>query len=367
MRVTAAVANGPAEPFQMATLDLRDPGPDEILVRIAGVGLCHTDLVFRDGMPDYPRPAVLGHEGAGVVEAVGAQVTRIAKGDRVVLTFRSCEVCDRCQQGHPAYCRTMPQLNYTGAGENGSAALCCEGKSVASNFFGQSSFATHAIAYESNTVKVDGDLPIELLGPLGCGIQTGVGAVLRSLKAQPGTSLLITGGGAVGLSAVMGAVMAGCRTIIVSEPLARRRDLAIQLGATHAVDPVTEDIPALVRKLVPEGLDYALDTSGNSAAICASAASLGSMGVLGLVGVAPSGTMIPCEVNKLMTFGQSIRGIIEGDSAPQTFIPELIQHYRTGRLPLERLIRVFPMSQINEAVEAQHRGACVKAVLIPGQ
>lgn len=367
MRVIAAVANGLSEPFRIQTLQLKELAPDEILVRIEGVGVCHTDLVFRDGMPNYPRPAVLGHEGAGTVEAVGAQVRKVAVGDKVVLTFRACGRCDRCRQAHPAYCRTMPQLNYTGADTDGTVALQSDGKPVASNFFGQSSFASHAISYETNTVKVADDLPIRLLGPLGCGIQTGVGAVLRSLKAKPGSSILITGGGAVGLSAVMGAAIAGCGTIILSDPLAQRRSLGAELGATHTADPSREDISALVRGLLPDGVDYALDTSGNLAAISAGAMSLGSMGVLGLVGVAAPGTMVPCEVNKLMTFGQSVCGIIEGDSDPDTFIPELIDYYRSGKLPLERLIKVFPLSRINEAIEAQHQGDCVKAVLIPDE
>jgi aryl-alcohol dehydrogenase len=366
MKVLAATSNGPRSLFEIRELNLENPRADEILVRIAGVGLCHTDIVFKDAMPHYPRPAVFGHEGSGIVEAVGSGVKAVIPGDRVILTFRSCGACDRCARGDPAYCRTMPQLNYTGAREDGSTALCCEAGAVASNFFGQSSFATHALAHETNAVKVDANLPIELLGPLGCGVQTGVGAVLRSLKVGKGDSLLIVGGGAVGLSAVMGAVIAGCSKIILSEPLSPRRSLATELGATHTVDPSSEDIQTYIRSILPEGVDFALDTSGNASAIGAAAASLGSMGVLGLVGVAPSGTMVPCEVNKQMTFGQSIRGIIEGDSDPRTFIPELLGYVQSGKLPLERLVQTFPLSRINEAVEAQHRGDCVKAVLLPG-
>jgi len=220
------------------------------LVKIAGVGLCHTDIVFSGRTDGYPFPAVFGHEGSGVVLAVGEAVTKVAPGDAVAISFRSCGHCDRCDSHDPAYCRTMPMLNYTGAREDGSTSLSGPSGAVASNFFGQSSFASHALTYEENVVKVDDDLPLELLGPLGCGIQTGAGGVMRSLNAKKGSSILIMGGGPVGLAAVMGARIQACGTIILLEPQANRRDLAKEFGATHVIDPnETPDLVDAVRSI----------------------------------------------------------------------------------------------------------------------
>lgn len=364
MRIRAAVATGAGEPFEIRTLDLDEPRDDEILVRIAGVGVCHTDLVFRDAGAIAP-PVVLGHEGAGIVERVGAKVGKVAPGDGVAITFRSCGACPRCDRGDAAYCHTMPQLNYAGMRPDGSTALRCEGVTVGSNFFGQSSFATHALTYERNVVKVPDDLPLALAGPLGCGIQTGAGSIMRSLACEPGSSLLIVGGGPVGLSAVMGAKIQGCGTVIVVEPHAARRALARELGATHAIDPAADtDLAAAVRAIVPAGVDYGFDTTGLPAVYPAVMAALAPKGVLGLVGVAPPGTPLPGDINTTMTFGHTIKGIIEGDSNPDEFLPQLMDLHRRGQLPFDRLITTFPFERINEAVAAQHRGECVKIVLV---
>ena len=366
MQITAAVKYvGDAE-FKIEPLELEPPRANEILVRILGVGLCHTDIVFAGRTDGYPFPAVFGHEGSGIVEAVGDAVTKVAVGDAVAISFRSCGACDRCGTHDPAYCRTMPMLNYIGSREDGSSALSQDAGTVASNFFGQSSFASLALTYEANVVRVDPSLPVELLGPLGCGIQTGAGGVMRSLAAKPGSSILIMGGGPVGLAAVMGAKIQRCGTIILLEPRAERRALALEFGATHVLDPAeTPELIQAVRDLVPLGLDYAFDTTGIPDLLQAVMGCLGSMGTLGVVGIAPPGTPVPGELTGLMTFGQSIRGIIEGDSDPDAFIPELIDHYRAGRLPFDRLIKTYPLTQINQAIADQHAGRCVKVVLIP--
>ena len=217
MKIQAAVAAGVGAPFEIRTVELDEPRDDEILVRIAGVGVCHTDLVFKDGGL-IAAPVVLGHEGAGIVEKIGASIRKVAVGDRVAITFRSCGACPRCNRGDAAYCHSMPLLNFAGMRPDGSKAIKCEEVAVGSNFFGQSSFASHVLTYERNVVKVDGDLPLALMGPLGCGVQTGAGGIIRSLACEAGSSLLITGGGPVGLSAVMGAKIRGCKTIIVLEP-----------------------------------------------------------------------------------------------------------------------------------------------------
>ena len=366
MHITAAVARQPDRPFTIETVELDDPRPDEILVRVVGVGLCHTDLVFKAAQM-IPPPAVLGHEGAGIVEKVGANVTKVAPGDRVAMTFRSCGVCPRCLKGEPAYCHTMPMLNYAGVRTDGSKALSANGEAVAGNFFGQSSFATYALAYERNIVKVPDGVPLELMGPLGCGVQTGAGGIMRSLACEKGSTLLVLGGGAVGLSAVMGAVIQGCATIIVAEPHEARRKLALELGATHVIDPAASpDLAAAVRAIVPVGVDYAFDTTGIPPVLQATMQALGPHGVFGIVGIAPPGTPLPGDLMTAVTFGHTVKGIIEGDSDPDVFIPELIEHYRQGRLPFDRLIRTYPLAEINQAIADQHHGDCVKVVLLTG-
>lgn len=366
MKTEAAVAYAGQPGFRLETVELEAPRADEILVRVLGVGLCHTDLVFSSGAAPYPFPAVFGHEGSGVVEAVGSSVTKVKPGDSVLITFRSCGACDRCGEGDAAYCRTMPMLNYIGRRTDGTSAISNEAGTVSSNFFGQSTFARHAITYERNVVKVDPSLPVEIMGPLGCGIQTGAGAAMRSLAARKGSAFLVTGGGSVGLSAVMGAKIQECATIILVEPMESRRELAKELGATHCIDPTqTDDLAAAIRAIVPLGVDNALETTGVPAVQAAAFAALGSKGTLGIVGISAPGTALPGDIGTLMTHGQSIKGIIEGDSDPDEFLPELIAHYQAGRLPFDRLVKTFPLSQINEAIAAQHHGDCVKVVLIP--
>ena len=367
MQVTAMVARAPDSPFTEETLELDTPRADEILVRIVGVGLCHTDLVLKSAGPEvYPFPAVLGHEGSGIVEQVGVDVTKVAPGDRVAITFRSCGACDRCEDGDAPYCRTFSALNVSGTRTDSSKVYRSGSEEVAGNFFGQSSFGTHALTYERNVVKVPEDVPLELVGPLGCGIQTGFGGVVRSLEAKAGSSILVLGGGPVGLSAVMGAKVRGCANIILLEPHAERRKLALELGATQVIDPAqTPDLAATVREIVPLGVDYAVDTTGIPDVLRSAIGCLGSKAVFGIIGVAPPGTPIPGEIADLITFGYTIKGIIEGDSDPDRFIPEMMEHYRAGRMPFDKMITVYPLSEINQAVADQAAGKCIKVVLAP--
>ncbi len=367
MRIEAAVARSAQGPFTIETVELDEPRDDEILVRVVGVGLCHTDLVFKAGGP-IALPAVFGHEGAGIVEKIGKAVAKVKPGDRVAMTFRSCGQCARCARGDAAYCHTMPMLNYTGVRTDGARAISAGDERIAGNFFGQSSFATYALAYERNVVKVPDGVPLELMGPLGCGVQTGAGGIMRSLACEAGSSLLILGGGSVGLSAVMGAKIQGCATIIAVEPQAGRRALALELGATHAIDPAAApDLAAAVRAISPIGVDYAFDTTGVPAVLNAAMQCLAPKGVFGIVGIAPPGTPMPGDLMSAVTFGHTVKGIIEGDSDPDVFIPELIAHYQAGRLPFDKLIRTYPLSDINQAIADQHHGDCVKVVLLTGQ
>lgn len=368
MQTTAAVARAPRGDFTIEAVTLEAPRAGEVLVRIAGVGLCHTDLVFRDQFAPYPLPAVLGHEGAGVIAAVGPDVDGLGVGDRVVLGFSSCGRCTRCGEGLPSYCREFPPLNYAGMRlDDGSTALSNGEERISSHFFGQSSFAGHAIVRARNVVKIeDADAPLEILGPLGCGFQTGAGGVMRSMACPAGSSIAILGGGPVGLAAVMGARIQGCATIVLVEPVAARRTLGLDLGATHVIDPGAGEVTAALRGILPDGMDFAFDTSGRPEAIEAALGALAPRGMLGLVGVPPRAEdALSINIAGMITFGQRVIGIMEGDSDPQSFIPELVAAHRDGRFPFDRLVRTFPLDRINEAIAAQARGDCVKVVLIP--
>lgn len=363
----AAIAREARGAFTIEPVTIEAPRAGEVLVRIAGVGLCHTDLVARDQFIPIPLPAVLGHEGAGIVEAVGGGVTKVQPGDSVVLGFASCGHCARCDEHLPSYCRDFPALNYAGARSDGTSGVSQNGAALSANFFGQSSFAAHALAHERNVVKIDAQgLPLELLGPLGCGFQTGAGGVMRSLACPAGSTITIFGAGPVGLAAVMGAVIRECRTIIVVEPQPARRDLALSLGATHAIDPSAGPVSEAVRAILPDGAEFAFETSGREAVVEAALACLGSHGLLGLVGVPPRpDSTLSVNLAALITYGHRIHGVIEGDSDLDGFIPELLALHRAGRFPFDRLIKTFSLDRINDAVAAQARGDCVKAVLIP--
>ncbi|MEP6343789.1 MAG: NAD(P)-dependent alcohol dehydrogenase [Maricaulaceae bacterium] len=367
MEITAAIVRGGNSRFELSSLQLDAPRENEICVEISGVGLCHTDLVFASGrLPAFDLPAVLGHEGSGIVHSIGSKVTKVDVGDRVLITFGSCGHCDRCGDEDEAYCREWRAYNFAGKRLDGSKAIHDGDNEVSSHFFCQSSFATYALAYERNVVKVPDDVPLELMGPIGCGVQTGVGAVLNSLDAKEGSSLLITGGGSVGLSAVMGAKIAKCKTIILVEPKAKRREMAASFGATHTLDPAQFDnLAEAVRAIDPRGVDYALDTSGVPDILQAIMNCLGVKGTLGVVSVTPPDTPVPGNMLQVMGQGHTIKGIIEGDSSPDTFIPQLVEYYREGRLPFDKMIKTYALSDINQAVSDQHAGLCVKAVLLP--
>lgn len=364
--VQAAVVRTKGGPFTIDTLQLEEPRAGEVLVRIRGVGLCHTDLVVRDQYFPTPLPAVLGHEGAGIVERVGPGVTKVVPGDHVVLSYASCGVCANCRQSLFPYCVDLYGQNFTGARPDGSHPCCDEhGTPVSSWFFAQSSFADLALATERNIVKVREDVPIELMGPLGCGIQTGAGAVINALKPAAGSSIAIFGAGSVGLAAAMAARVAGCATIIVVDIKRQRLDLALELGATDVIDAGAGDPVVAIQALTGgEGVQYSLECTGLPEIVPQAVDCLRLTGTCGLVGVAPLGTKISLDMNGIL-FGRAVRGIIEGDSIPDIFIPQLIELWRQGRFPFDKLVKFFPLARIEEAVHASESGEVLKPILLP--
>jgi aryl-alcohol dehydrogenase len=364
--ITAAVCREAHGALSLEGLTLDDPRADEVLVKIHGSGICHTDLAVRDQQLPTPMPVVLGHEGAGEVVAVGADVTHLAVGDRVLMSFNSCGTCPCCQTHAPTYCYNFFPHNFSGARADGSFTLHAGEEAVHGNFFGQSSFATYALATARNVVKVPDSaahVPLEQLAPLGCGMMTGAGAILRSMKVQAGLPIAIFGAGAVGLAAVMAARIAGADPIIAVDLHENRRALALELGATHALDG-RDDPFGKIAALCPQGLAYAFDNTGLASLIESAFALLAPRGVLGIVGASDPTAMLSFNEASFMGGGRTVKGILGGDSDLFGFLPELIEHHLAGRFPYDRLIQTFPFAQINEAIEAGESGAVVKPVLV---
>ena len=366
VEMRGAVVRAQHGPFAIERLKLEDPMPGEVLVRIAGVGMCHTDLVVRDQYFPTPLPALLGHEGSGVVERVGAGVTKVKPGDHVVMSYASCGQCANCQRGLYGYCIDLYGRNFSGARPDGTSPCCdADGKRVSAWFFGQSSFAEYALAGERNVVKIPDDVPLELMGPLGCGVQTGAGAVMNALKPEGGTSIAIFGAGSVGLSAVMAAKVIGCAQIVVVDLNPERLALARELGATHVVNAGSEDPVAAVQAIAGgEGVQYSLECTGLPKVVRQAVDCLRLTGVCGVIGVAPLGTEMSLDMNGIL-FGRTVRGIIEGDSIPDIFIPRLIELWRQGRFPFDRLVRFYPLDEIEAAAQASEKGDVLKAILLP--
>lgn len=361
---SAAVLRDTHKPMRIEPIAIEPPRADEVLVRIVATGICHTDMVMRDqGLPT-PQPVVLGHEGAGIVIAVGAAVTRVVPGDHVVLSFNSCGHCPSCDAAAPAYCHEFFPRNFTGTRPDGSSPLSAEGAPIFGNIFGQSSFATHAIAHERNTVKVPADAPLELLGPLGCGIMTGAGAVMVALDVQAKQSIAIFGTGAVGLSAVMAAKVRDASAIIAIDRNLDRLALARELGATAALEAKAgEPLAERILALTGSGVDYAIDTTANVAVIRSAATTLAPRGTLGLVGASAPGDEIAFDAVNVMSGGRVIRGIVEGSANPQALIPQLVALHLAGRFPFDRLVRFYRFDEIVQAIADAEEGRVVKPIV----
>ena len=361
MKIQAALSASAEAPFEIAEVELDEPRPDEVLVRLNAVGVCHSDLTMKAVWPQAISPIVLGHEGAGVVTAVGSEVTRVRPGEHVVLSYRSCGACTECAGGHPPYCRDFRTLNGIGSRPDGSPTMRRNGSPVYGSYFGQSSFASHALAYESNVVAVGEEIDLGVAAPLGCGVQTGAGTVLNVLAPPQEASLVVFGAGAVGLSALMAASASGVGTLIAVDPVASRRQLAAELGASATIDPGSGDVVAGIRRLTGAGATHAIDTTAKGAVINQAIDALAPLGTLALVGIrVPDFAM---DVQGIMSGGKTIRGVIEGDAAPQEFIPRLVELHRSGRLPLEKLIRRYEFEDIDAAFADAASGRTVKPVL----
>jgi len=361
MHIHAAVSRpGTAAPV-IEPVEMEEPRRDELRVRIVATGICHTDLHAHEGRLS-PLPIVLGHEGAGVVEAVGEGVSGFSIGDHVVLSGGSCGVCPSCTRNLPSYCDQAMPRSFGGSRMDGSTALSCGHGALHSHFFGQSSFATHAIVPERTAVKVDKDLPLEKLGPLGCGVITGAGSIIEALKVGVDDSVAIFGVGGVGLSAVMAARLVGARRIVAVDLNRERLELARELGATDTILADEDDLAGKIRAVTGRGMDYTFNTTTVPSVFSVAMDCLTMRGTAAFV-TAPRGEWAPAMF-PMLAGGRMLRGILGGDAAPRLFIPMLLDHWRQGRFPFDRLLSFYPFEAISQAFDDVHRGRAIKPVLL---
>jgi aryl-alcohol dehydrogenase len=362
MRTTVAVVNRQGGEFTLEEVELDGPRADEVLVRIVATGLCHTDITMKGFLPPEMFPNVFGHEGAGVVEEVGAEVTGLEVGDHVVLSFRSCRACAACARGHVGYCESSLLINYMGMRLDGSTTHSRDGVPVFGSFFGQSSLSQYAIAYADNCVVVDKSLDQTLLAPYGCGFQTGAGTVLNVLQPRPQDSLVVYGVGAVGLAALAAARHVGVGTLVAVDPLASRRQIAARYGAV-GLDP-TDETPIVdrVRALTGGGATHAIDTTAIPAVVKQAQQSLAPRGTLVALGLGAE--EYPIDAIDLLQNGKTVRSSVEGDADPQDMVPRLIAMNQAGDFDVDDLVTTYPFTEINSAVEDVLAGKVVKPVLV---
>ncbi len=364
MKTEAAVSREGQPAPALESLEIEAPRAGEVLVRIVASGICHTDLGAHAGMGGgamTPKPVVLGHEGAGVVEEIGEGVASLAVGDHVVMSGASCGVCPSCRHNAPSYCHDMLRRNFGGQRPDGSTALSKAGERVHSHFFGQSSFSRYSLAPEPTCVKVPKDVPLEIVAPMGCGVITGSGAVINSLGVGAGETIAIFGVGGVGLSAVMAARLVGASRIIAVDVLPDRLTLAAELGATDVVDSSQGDAVGAIREITGHGVNYSFNTTSVPDVWTAALDCLTMQGVAGFV-TAPRGPWAPAMF-PMLAGGKAMKGILGGDAAPQLFIPMLVDYYRQGRFPLDRLIRTYAFEDIGQAFADTGSGRAIKPVL----
>jgi aryl-alcohol dehydrogenase len=351
--IKAAVLRKKGGPYEIESLKLDGPRDNEVLVRNVASGICHTDIAVGESRDVAAKPLVLGHEGAGVVVEVGKNVKSVRPGDHVILSFQYCGACQECREGHPWACQHFFPLNFGFSRLDGSNALHSSG--VYGHFFGQSSFSTHSLVAETNVTKVSPELNLEILAPLGCGFMTGSGTVMNLLKVPKGASFAVFGTGAVGIAALMAARIVGAAPIIGVDIHTDRLKLARELGATHVINSRQDDVASVISSITGGGIDFILDTTGNSTI------NQIAVGVLN-----PRGTIAnvagPLDQSKLPGEKKSVR-VTMGNSFPQKFIPELIRFHQSGTFPIDRLEKFYDFSQINQAIADSKSGVTIKPVL----
>ncbi|KZO92763.1 benzyl alcohol dehydrogenase [Calocera viscosa TUFC12733] len=354
--------------FVLEQIGLEQLREDEVLVEMYASGICHTDLSVEHGyLPVGGFPIVVGHEGSGVVKAIGSGITHVAPGDRVLLSFTSCGACPACSTHHPAYCETFHVVNFGSQRQDGSRrAYDAQGGRVEMGFFGQSSFARDAVVLGPSCVRVEGltEEEMRLLAPLGCGLMTGAGTVENILHAAAPGSIAIFGIGGVGFGAIFAAKTLGLSPIIAVDIDDRRLDLAKELGATHVLNGKREkDVVASIRALTRWGVNYSVETTANDTVKLQAIRCLCKLGKVGIVGTTGD-DRIDVDVETMIKSGAAIIGVAMGDAYTPEYIPKLVEEYRVGRFPLDRLVKFFKPEEMDEAVKQMLGGETVKPVIV---
>ena len=365
-------AQGAVTATQGAAFELRDiivdePRDDEVLVRVVATGICHTDLSVQQQITPFPLPGLLGHEGAGVVEQIGRNVTSLHEGDHVVVSFNFCGECTACITGRPVLCDTWVPRNLLGGSrpDGSSPVRLADGGQLHGHFFGQSSFATHIVVKASAAVRVPIDAPLELLAPVVCGFQTGCATMLQVLTPGLGDAVAVFGTGAVGLSAIMAARLTPAARIIAIDVSPARLALARELGADDTINSATDDPVQVLKDLTSgRGVDRILESSGRITVLRQALDAMAIDATVAIVGAPPFGSEVPVDVPDAIVKGPRIIGVNQGRAVPRVVIPALVELFLAGRLPLDRLVRTYPFDSINDAAHDMHTGTSIKPVLL---
>jgi aryl-alcohol dehydrogenase len=362
MRTRAAVMNEYNKPLTIEEVDLEEPQAGEVLVKMVASGICHSDMSAHQGHYCSPLPMILGHEGAGVVEAVGPGVTKLEKGDHVLLTVSSsCGHCKQCYQGQPFNCTAARRQSIAGTLPSGARRFSKNGQ-VVNYMFSQSSFAEHSVISERTAVKVSSDVPLEKLAPFGCGIQTGAGAVINLAKVGLMDSVAIFGCGGLGLSGIMASKALGASPIIAIDVIESRLELAKDLGATHVVNAAKVNPVEKILEITGGGADYTFESIGKDVTIRQAVDSTRWNGSAIISGLPPIGSEVKLDALKFL--GVNILGNSAGMGVPEIFLPKLVDLWSQGKLPLERFSKTYSLSQVNQAFADMANGSVVKPIIL---
>jgi S-(hydroxymethyl)glutathione dehydrogenase/alcohol dehydrogenase len=351
----AAIFNGPGLPLEVAEIDLAEPGPGDVLVRMSAVGICGTDLHLIRGEWQRPTPMVLGHEGAGVVEEVGSEVTGLKQGDRVVLSWApSCGRCGDCRRGRPAACLSLHRAIGAGTLLDGTTGMTIGGETLYRGT-ATGALSERLVVSEQVALPIDGEIPLEQAALLGCAALTGVGAALFAARVQHGSSVVVVGAGGVGQFVVQGARIAGATTIVCVDPLPARQERVLELGATQAGDP--GELGELLRTAAPDGVDYAFDAVGDPETSALALRFTRSGGVCVLVGLPAAGARLDLDPAEFDRREKWLTGTMYGSEDPAVALPVLLGHVEAGRLDLASLVgQRFPLERVSEAFAASLAG-----------
>ncbi len=359
----AAVQYETGGPLVVDDVELDDPQENEILVKIAACGVCHSDLHFIKGDMPVPVPVVIGHEGAGVVEKVGPGVTSFQPGDHVLMMVAfSCGKCRYCLEGRPTMCVENLPIQMMATLPYGAKRLR-KGDQQLSHLFGLAAFAEYAVVHERSAVKIREDAPMDVVCLMGCGITTGLGAAINTTGMKAGESVVVYGCGGVGLSAIMGAKLSGAGKLIAVDTLDNKLEKAKELGADYVVKAGVEDAPAKVKELTGGGADYAIEAVGNASVETQAFASIHNGGKLIIVGMAPITDVLAIAPFEFL-LGKSIVGTVQGDIVAPIEIPRYVDMFMEGKLPIDKLItRTYKLDEINEAFAALEKGEVIRSVV----